>query len=464
MTLKKKSFAAAWEGMFGSLEFESVIKKDKATAITIDFENGEEVVMSGAEIYKLIYDSNQPWMMSANGTIFTYEKEGIIPGLLKRWYAERKEMQAKLKECINASNKIEEEYWDKRQLVKKINLNSLYGAILNPGCRFFDKRIGQSTTLTGRQIAKHMASKVNEIITGEYDHVGKAISYGDTDSCYFSAYRSLKKDIDSGAIPWTKETVVQLYDQIGQEVNNTFAGFMENTFHCPKSRGEVIKAGREIVGSKALFITKKRYAVLYYDKEGKRTDTDGKPGKIKAMGLDLKRSDTPEFIQNFLSDVLEKVLTGANEEQVLEHISKFRTEFKSRPGWEKGSPKRANNITDYEAKEKRQGKANMPGHVRASINWNTLKRMYDDKYSMQIVDGMKVIVCKLKENPLGFTSVAYPTDELRLPKWFQELPFDHLEMEATIIDNKLENLIGVLNWDVRSTEQNNTFNNLFDFS
>ncbi len=464
MTLKKKSFAAAWEGMFGSLEFESVIKKDKATAITIDFENGEEVVMSGAEIYKLIYDSNQPWMMSANGTIFTYEKEGIIPGLLKRWYAERKEMQAKLKECINAGNKIEEEYWDKRQFVKKINLNSLYGAILNPGCRFFDKRIGQSTTLTGRQIAKHMASKVNEIITGEYDHVGKAIIYGDTDSCYFSAYRSLKKDIDSGAIPWTKETVVQLYDQIGQEVNNTFAGFMENTFHCPKSRGEVIKAGREIVGSKALFITKKRYAVLYYDKEGKRTDTDGKPGKIKAMGLDLKRSDTPEFIQNFLSDVLEKVLTGANEEQVLEHISKFRTEFKSRPGWEKGSPKRANNITDYEAKEKRQGKANMPGHVRASINWNTLKRMYDDKYSMQIVDGMKVIVCKLKENPLGFTSVAYPTDELRLPKWFQELPFDHLEMEATIIDNKLENLIGVLNWDVRSTEQNNTFNNLFDFS
>lgn len=58
----------------------------------------------------------------------------------------------------------------------------MYGAILNPGCRFFDKRIGQSTTLTGRQIAKHMASKVNEIITGEYDHVGKSIIYGDTDS------------------------------------------------------------------------------------------------------------------------------------------------------------------------------------------------------------------------------------------------------------------------------------------
>lgn len=460
---KGKSFAASWEGKFGSDEYEAVISQRKDTEIVIDWEGGENTVHSAAEVYKLIFDSNQPWMISANGTIVTYEKEGIIPGLLKRWYAERKEMQTKLKDSINAGNKIEEEYWDKRQLVKKINLNSLYGAILNPGCRFFDKRIGQSTTLTGRQVAKHMAAKVNEIITGEYNHIGKAIIYGDTDSCYFSAYKTLQKDIDSGSIIWTKENIITLYDRISEEVNSTFPKFMEDAFHCPKSRGEVIKAGREIIGSKALFITKKRYAVLYYDKEGKRTDIDGKPGKIKAMGLDLKRSDTPEFIQNFLSDILEKVLTGATEEEVLDFISAFRTEFKSRPGWEKGSPKRANNITEYQAKEAKQGKANMPGHVRASINWNTLKRMYNDKYSMNIVDGMKVIVCKLKENPLGFTSVAYPTDELRLPKWFMDLPFDDSEMETTIIDNKLGNLIGVLNWDVKSTEQNNTFNKLFEF-
>jgi DNA polymerase elongation subunit (family B) len=460
---KGKSFAAAWEGIFGSLEYTAVMAQEIGTDITIDWENGDSDVLSAAETYRLIYESNQPWMLSANGTIFTYEKEGIIPGLLKRWYAERKEMQAKLKEAINAGNKIEEEYWDKRQLVKKINLNSLYGAILNPGCRFFDKRIGQSTTLTGRQIAKHMAAKVNDIVAGEYNHVGKAIIYGDTDSCYFSAYKTLKKEIDAGHIPWNKETVVQLYDQIGEEVNQTFPQFMLDYFHCPKSRGEVIKAGREIVGSKSLFITKKRYAVLYYDKEGKRADVDGKPGKIKAMGLDLKRSDTPEFIQNFLSDVLEKVLTGATEQDVLDHISEFRSQFKARPGWEKGSPKRANKITEYQAKEVKAGKANMPGHVRASINWNTLKRMFGDKYSMGITDGAKVIVCKLKQNPLGFTSVAYPVDELRLPQWFKDLPFDDAEMEQTIIDNKLDNLIGVLHWDVRSTEEKNTFNSLFEF-
>ena len=460
---KGKSFAAAWEGIFGSLEYTAVMNQEIGTDITVDWENGDSDVLSAAECYRLIFESNQPWTLSANGTIFSYENEGIIPGLLKRWYAERKEMQAKLKEAIKAGNKVEEEYWDKRQLVKKINLNSLYGAILNSGCRFFDKRIGQSTTLTGRQIVKHMAGKVNEIVAGEYDYRGKAIIYGDTDSCYFSAFRTLQKDIEAGLIPWTKESVVQLYDQIGEEVNTTFPQFMLDSFHVPKSRGEVIKAGREIVAIKGLFITKKRYAVLYYDKEGKRSDVDGKPGKIKAMGLDLKRSDTPEFIQDFLSDVLEKVLTGASEQVVLDHISEFRLKFKTRPGWEKGSPKRANNITDYEAKEKKAGKANMPGHVRASINWNTLKRMFDDKYSANITDGAKVIVCKLKDNPLGFTSVAYPVDELRLPQWFKDLPFNHTEMEQAIIDKKLDNLIGVLKWDVRSTEEKNTFNSLFEF-
>jgi hypothetical protein len=82
---------------------------------------------------------------------------------------------------------------------------------------------------------------------------------------------------------------------------------------------------------------------------------------------------------------------------------------------------------------------------------------------MSIVDGMKVIVCKMKDNPLGFTSVAYPVDEMRLPSWFQELPFDQAAMEETIINNKLENLIGVLEFDLASTTENNRFSSLFDF-
>ena len=462
MTLKKKSFAGAWEGHFGTLEYEAVMERRKDFDITIDWENADSEIMSAAEVYKAIFDSRKPWMLTANGTILTNEFDGVIPGLLKRWYAERKELQEMKQKAIDASNKIEIEYWDKRQLVKKINLNSLYGALLNPGCRFFDKRLGQSTTLTGRQIAKHMAAESNKVITGTYDHLGDSVIYGDTDSVYFSAFPILKKEIESGEIPWTKESVIKLYDQVAEEVNKTFIEFMGKAFHCPKSRADVIQAGREMVAENGLYITKKRYATLIYDDEGTRKDIDG-PGKVKAMGLDLKRSDTPEFMQNFLSELLLMVLTDKKESEVLERITEFRKDFKLRPGYEKGSPKRANKVTEYRKKEEKQGKANMPGHVRASINWNTLKRMNGDRYSQTIVDGMKVIVCKLKQNPLGYTSVAYPTDELRLPKWFKELPFDNEAMEETIIDNKLGNLIGVLNWDVASTLQHNTFQTLFDF-
>ena len=308
-----------------------------------------------------------------------------------------------------------------------------------------------------------MGAKVNEIVAGKYDHVGESIIYGDTDSVYFSAHKTLKKEVDAGQIPWGKDNVIALYDKIADEVNTTFSSFMNKAFHCPTTRGSVIKAGRELVAVKGLFITKKRYAVLYYDKEGERVDTAGKEGKVKAMGLDLKRSDTPVFVQDFLSDVLYQVLTGETEEQVLKAISDFRADFKARPGWEKGSPKRANNVTDYWEKEKKQGKANMPGHVRASINWNNCRQMYSDKYSLPITDGAKVIVCKLKNNPLNYTSIAYPVDELRIPDWFKELPFDSEAMEQTILDQKLDNLIGVLDWDIQSTETTNTFNKLFEF-
>ena len=455
------TFADAWENMFGSLEYTAVMAGEVGTEITIDWETGGSDVMSAADVWRMIFDSNQPWILSANGTIFKYDKKGIVPGLLERWYAERKELQAKKKEATTAEDKA---FWDKRQLVKKINLNSLYGAILNPGCRFFDKRIGQSTTLTGRAIARHMDSYVNECITGEYNHTGDSIIYGDTDSVYFTAWPALKSEVEAGRMEWNKDICVELYDSIGDQVNESFPGFMERAFHTPRDMGAIIKGGRELVAEKGLFIKKKRYAVLIYDLENNRLDVNGKPGKVKAMGLDLKRSDTPKTVQDFLSELLLKVLTGTQQDEIYDRVREFKLAFQDRPAWEKGTPKRVNNLTKYTADEARLGKANMPGHVRAAMNWNSLRRMHSDNYSMAIVDGMKTIVCKLKDNPLGFTSVGYPTDENHIPTWFKELPFDDNKMEAGIVDQKVENLLGVLDWDIPNhTEIKTTFDSLFTF-
>ena len=453
--------AILWENLFSVLEYTAIMNQDRGTMLTIDYEDGRSEEYSAAEIWKLIFDSHRPWMLSANGTIFTYEKEGVVPGLLTRWYSDRKVMQKKLKEATTNEDR---DYWDKRQLVRKILLNSAYGALLNEHCRFYDKRIGQSVTLSGRQIVKHMMSTINETIAGEYAHDGNAIVYGDTDSCYFTAYPILNSQIANGELDWNKETCIRLYDSIADQANDSFPAFMERAFHAPRKNGEIIKAGRELIGDRAIFITKKRYAINIFDKEGKRKDTNGKNGDIKAMGLDLKRADTPKYIQEFLMDVLTKVLAGEQRDKVIEMVKEFKNKLSDQDSWTKGSPKSVNNLTKHTIEFEKTGKCGV-GHARAAINWNYLRRVYGDNYSQKIVDGMKIVVCKLKDNALGFTSIAYPVDELRLPTWFKELPFDDLLMESTLVDEKIDNLLGVLDWDIRSnTDVNSTFDDLFTFS
>ena len=178
---------------------------------------------------------SNPFILSANGTIFRSDTEGVIPGLLSKWYSDRKIMQAKLRE---STTKEDIDYWDKRQLVRKILLNSAYGALLNEHCRFYDKRIGQSVTFTGRSVTKHMSAYVNEIMTGVYDHTGDAMIYGDTDSCYFSAWPMLKDELPADmALEDKKQTFIDLYESMSDQCNVSFPGFMENAFHCPREKG-----------------------------------------------------------------------------------------------------------------------------------------------------------------------------------------------------------------------------------
>ena len=476
MSLEKKSFADSWNNKFCCNEYEMTINKDTNHKMILDMESGEEIEVTGADVYNLIFHSGQNWNISANGTIFKTadEFQGIIPGLLERWYAERKQLQKKKKEATTPEDIA---FWDKRQLVKKINLNSLYGAILNSGCRFFDKRIGQSTTLTGRMITKHMGAKTNELFTGVYDHVGKTIIYGDTDSVYFTAVPALEpgQELDM-------ESAIALYDHVSDTVSNTFPQMLKDSFNVPMSAGQVMKAGREVVGRAGLFITKKRYAIKCLDIEGYQPEG----GKLKIMGMDVKRSDTPEFVQDFLESILNAALSGVPEDEVIAQIKEFKQYFQDLDSWQKGMPKRVNNLTTYTEKyEKLKGLTNkdplslqrsklaklpkskennmIPGHVTASIHWNILQQLNGDNYSMKITDGMKVIVCRLKPNPLGYESVAYPTDEMHLPTWFKELPFDDERMEESVLNKKIQNVLGAMGWDLSKANHSPVMDSFFEF-
>lgn len=530
---KKNSFSLWWNNRFSTLEMENFFNNDNSELIWVDFEDGKSMQVTGAELRKFIFDDSQNLCISANGTIFRKDFEGTIPRLLSRWYSERKQMQGFTKQFIQiqtgvgVESNIEyvstteltldkainfrlellelddiksvldeyglkivnktvlpndkniqvyrtaEGYWDRRQLCRKIRLNSLYGGLLNEHMKFYDQRIGQSTTLTGRQITRHMASKTNEIITGEYTWDSECILYCDTDSTFFTAWPMVKDDVLAGKLIWNKDAVVELYDQIATAVSDTFPDFAKKQFNIDKKQGSVLKAGREIVGQSGMFVKRKRYAIWYYDKEGKRLDTDGKTGKIKVTGLDLKRSDTPKYMQKFLEELLTDALKGAEEKDCLEKITKFKEQFKEMKPWLRGSPKSVNNLSSYiiaeeDTMRKRMNgekvSFSMPGHVRGASNWNTLRERNHDLNTSKIVDGQKIVVCPLKQNDFGFTSIAYPVDETRLPEWFTNLPFDEDKMMESIVDKKIKNVIGVLKWDFDSTRPEEIhFSTLFEF-
>lgn len=474
--------AEAWEGLFCTLEVQHM--NDQTDAImTVDFfdyltDLVTTKTMTGKQLHEFVFNPANYVCITANGTLFRTDQEGIIPALLTKWYADRKRLQAKVKEyAVKAANETDpvltasylatSRHNNFLQLAAKIRLNALYGALLQNHCRFFDQRIGQSVTLSGRSIVKHMASTINETITGEYDYRGGACIYGDTDSQYFSAYEFFKNDPDYKNFEWSRENIIELYDLIAAAANATFPAFMQKMFNTSLEKGAIISASRELVASKGLFIKKKKYAVLIYDLEGERLDKEGKPGKLKAMGLDLKRSDTPRFMQQFLETLLMDLLTGKSKPEMYADIITFRRLFKDRPGWEKGAPMKVANLSAHASKlasanrkgltEIRRGestkKVTTPWHVLASMNWNLLCDMNNDRHAMRITDSARIIVCKLLNNSYGMRSIAYPIDETHIPQWFRTLPFDHIEMETKIIDNKLDNLVGVLEWDLTDTRE-----------
>jgi DNA polymerase elongation subunit (family B) len=93
---EKKSHTDAWNDTFGTLEYNMVMNQD-LTMVVVDFEDGTTVELTGAELYEWIFSNPKPMSLSANGTIFDLSREGVIPGLLSRWYSQRKEMQSKVK-------------------------------------------------------------------------------------------------------------------------------------------------------------------------------------------------------------------------------------------------------------------------------------------------------------------------------------------------------------------------------
>ena len=458
----------SWAQFTGVLEYHSIIEKtdDIVTFVVEGAEDDEdddesgnaEIAATGKQWNDQLRECN--WALSANGTVFDLSREGIVPYCLTKWYAQRQEWQAEKKARKAAQEgaegeeltrlKSEEQYYDMIQLVMKIFLNSTYGALLNRFCRFYDPRLGKSVTLTGRVITKHMCRYTSELITGEYDFDKRAIIYGDTDSAYVTLDWYMGKE----GIEKTVDNAVSISDDLGVKINSSFPAFMDSNCMVGVKRGAIIQAGREVVGRRGLFKdAKKRYAIHVVDLEGFASD------KLKIMGMEVRRSDTPKFIQDFLTKAIEAVVKeNKNHDEVFEMVSEFRERFQDMDPWRRGTPCRVSSLTvkarqlrNYE-EAKALGdvdskKPNVHFSVTAANNTNILMEHFKEHRWDIIRDGDKIEVLYLRPNDFEMVSVAIKVGENFVPDWFKVLPFDDMRHETKLIDKKLDNMIGsVMDW------------------
>lgn len=439
------------------------IAKGTLVKLTLQYENFDTETKTADEWREFLKE--RKWAVSGYGTVFDQTKDGIIPTILATWYSKRKEYKALMKQASDAGDKETEAYYDRLQYVYKIKLNSYYGALTNAYFRFNDKRMGESTTATGRKILQHMCAAVCEALDGKYtlpsaqltlkkEGVGNlgyapemSVAYGDTDSAYF------KTGVEN------RDEAIEVADAVGAYINSTFQQFMRNNFLCNEGFDDIIQAGREIVAERGIFVDKKRYILRVVDDEGKSVE------KLKVMGLDTKKTTLPAAISKQLNEFVGRLLKGESWDDIASDIVEYKEYIRTTDDLMAiGMPKGIKGIEDYTDKLRIYGDGQrLPGHVAAAIHYNQCLEQYGDKASMPISSGMKIKVFYLTRKYGRYKSIAIPTDADFVPQWFLDnYTVDREAHIERLVDNPLKNIIKAVGFEVPS-KQSLVVDSLLDF-
>jgi DNA polymerase elongation subunit (family B) len=284
----------------------------------------------------------------------------------------------------------------------------------------------------------------------------KDIIYGDTDSCYFKTHATNYED------------AVATADEIAAQVNASFPAFMREAFNCTEDRSQLIKAAREIVADRGLFLmTKKKYTLNVVNLDG--FDMRDKP-KLKSMGSEIKKADTPKVVQDFLKGLMKLVLAGEAPSALEEFVNSHRGSLigNTKDVLELAPAKQVNNLdalyAEYKRTEKvRNGKMkHCPGHVRAAINYNEYSEMFEPGVAKPLKAGDKAAILYLKPNAYDIKSMGFPAEMTHLPAWFKEhFQVDLKVTEEKMIDSKIDGIFEALQLEV-PTPQNTFVNAIFD--
>lgn len=353
------------------------------------------------------------------------------------------------------------------QLVRKIQLNSAYGAVGNQYFRYYSTELAEAITLSGQLSIQWIAQELNKFLnktvgTTDIDYVIAS----DTDSVYLCLNNLVEKVYPSismfdGVTKVPKpsiETIINFLDKAAEEIILPFIDKKFNELSDTMNAYEnKMKMGREVIADKGIWTAKKRYMLNVWDSEGVRYTEP----KLKIKGIETTRSSTPEIVRKRLKTAVNITLNGT-EQEMIDYIEKCRQEFYSLPPEEIAFPRSVNGMKDYADKASIYAKST-PIAVKGALIYNYyIEQFRIGKKYKRIIEGDKIKFLYLKKpNPLGG---VYGTDQVVafpnvLPKEFNLNDYiDYkTQFEKAFID-PLTIILDTIGW---SSERKNTLENLF---
>ena len=409
--------------------------------------------------------NSEKFMISSNGILYRSDKLGIIPEILDKWFEQRVEFKSLMKKYKKSGEEELADYYDRRQHVQKILLNSIYGVLGLPIFRFYDLDNALAVTATGQDVIKTSAKFVNNEYQKLLNTKEDYCIYIDTDSLYFSSLpiiNSASTDLES-SIAEIKNLTIAIARAREANLNKFYDQMATRLFFCEKHRF-VIKG--EAVSHTAFWVAKKRYAMLkVYDLE---SNIDFEKEKLAVKGLDVVRSSFPPAFQKFMSETLDAILHKKNKETVDEMVVNFRHDMNSMEFKDVARNTSVKNISEYDSK-KEKGFQNYPkgcpAHVKACIAYNRWLRINKlDKKHEVIRNSDKIKWTYLKPNPLKLPTMALRGFED--PQELVEFVTKYIDYEALFeneLKNKLEDFYNALNWGMLPTDVNQSASKFFSF-
>jgi DNA polymerase elongation subunit (family B) len=342
------------------------------------------------------------------------------------------------------------------QLVKKIQLNSAYGAVGNEFFRYYSTEIAEAITLSGQLSIQFIMNELNLFInkTLETENVDYVIA-SDTDSVYLNLAGFVDKFISKQK---STEQIVTLLDKLCATVISPFIEKKYDELAKKMNAYENKMAmGREVIADKGIWTAKKRYMLNVWDSEGVRY---AQP-KLKIKGIETARSSTPEIVREDLKTAI-NIIMNKDEDAVIQFIEKVKTNFFSQPVEKIAFPRSVNGLDKYKDNYYIYKKST-PIHVKAALiyNFHVKKNGLERKYKL-INEGDKIKYFHLKKpNPFGGVKgedhvVAFATN---LPKEFNLDGYVdyNTQFEKSFLD-PLSNILNVIGWNY---EKKNTLESLF---